>query len=136
MTHPARIRFAPAPGTRVALFARAPEPGFVKTRLIPVLGPGGASDLHRGLLADALRAVEGAAAERRLLYLLEPEGEGGSAACAQPFEWRDIAGVELREQRGAGLGERLATAFAELLDVPGARAVVFGADAPALDTAV
>src|SRR6266850_306566 len=123
------------PGTRVALFARSPEPGFVKTRLIPTLGRDGAAELYRGLLADALRAVEGTSAERRVLYLLEPDRDGGGAPCAQPFEWRDIAGVQVREQRGAGLGERLSAAFAELLDTSVARAVVFGADCPAVDAA-
>jgi rSAM/selenodomain-associated transferase 1 len=125
----------PGPGTRAALFARSPEPGFVKTRLISTLGRDGAVELYRGMLADALRAVEGVSAERRMLYLLEPDRDGGGAACAQPFAWRDVAGVEVREQRGAGLGERLSAAFAELLDARGTRAVVFGADCPALDAA-
>jgi hypothetical protein len=38
----------------IILFARAPEPGKVKTRLIPALGPDGAMELHVRLVADAL----------------------------------------------------------------------------------
>ena len=144
MTPLADTSAIPRAGARVALFARSPEPGFVKTRLIPALGSEGAAELYRGMLADAVRALEGAAAEQRVLYLHEPDRDGGGAPCAQPFAWRDIAGVQVREQRGAGLGERLSAAFAELLNTQqaagpdpavGTRAVVFGADCPALDSA-
>ena len=45
-------------------------------------------------------------------------------------------GVAIRHQRGADLGERLASAFAELLAGPGDRAVVMGSDCPDLSPAL
>lgn len=42
----------------VVVFARAPEPGKTKTRLIPLLGPDGAVDAHMQLLANQLRRLD------------------------------------------------------------------------------
>ena len=40
--------------SRVAVFAKAPVPGTVKTRLISVLGADGAAALHRALVERAI----------------------------------------------------------------------------------
>ena len=45
------------------------------------------------------------------------------------------AGVDIRVQEGADLGERLTSAFASMLAGPGDRAVAIGADCPDLDPA-
>ena len=42
-------------GCPMMLFARYPEPGKAKTRLIPALGPAGAAALHREGLSTDLR---------------------------------------------------------------------------------
>ena len=42
----------------VAVFARAPQPGRAKTRLVPVLGPQGAADFQAALLTDTIHKVE------------------------------------------------------------------------------
>ena len=42
---------------RLILFARFPEPGRVKTRLIPLLGAEGAAALHRRLVLRTLRTA-------------------------------------------------------------------------------
>ena len=45
--------------TRIVVFAKAPVPGAVKTRLIPALGDIGAARLaHQMLLASVTEAVE------------------------------------------------------------------------------
>jgi len=36
------------------LFAKAPIPGSVKTRLAPALGPARAAELHRAFVADTI----------------------------------------------------------------------------------
>jgi glycosyltransferase A (GT-A) superfamily protein (DUF2064 family) len=38
----------------IAIFARAPQPGVTKTRLIPALGAAGAARLQRRLILNAL----------------------------------------------------------------------------------
>ena len=109
----------------LAVFARWPEPGRVKTRLSPALPAALACDLYRALLADALAAAAACPADARSLHWAE--APAGRAAGATP------AGFEARDQRGADLGERLGHATGELLRVRGARAVIIGADCPDLD---
>ena len=109
---------------RLALFARPAVIGKVKTRLSPALPPAAACMLYRGMLADALDALRGArSAEERFVYWADGD---------EPV----AAGVRVRPQSGADLGVRLAAAFDELLAAEGDRAVIFGADCPALDASV
>ncbi|HYM79800.1 MAG TPA: TIGR04282 family arsenosugar biosynthesis glycosyltransferase [Candidatus Limnocylindria bacterium] len=109
---------------RIALFARRPEAGRVKTRLSPALPSELAHRLYRGMLLDAFGALRAVPDVQRLLYWADPPVAAG--------EDSDPAGFEVRAQRGADLGARLANAFAELLDPPGAHAIVIGADCPEL----
>lgn len=51
------------PRPQVVVFARAPEPGRVKTRLSPALRPDEAADLYRALLLDTVDVVRSAGAE-------------------------------------------------------------------------
>jgi hypothetical protein len=111
----------------LALFARWPEPGRVKTRLSPALPAALACDLYRALLADALAAAAASPADARSLHWAE--APAGHAADPAP------GGFEVRDQRGADLGERLEHATSELLGAPGARVLVIGADCPDLDAA-
>ncbi len=107
---------------RVALFARAPLPGQVKTRLSPALSAPLAAAVYAGLLADATRAMADAHADERFVYWAGASG-------AVP---RD---VHSRSQRGDDLGERLAAAFDELITAPGDTALVLGSDTPTLTPA-
>jgi uncharacterized protein len=109
----------------IAVFARWPMPGQVKSRLSPALPPPLACELHRGMLEDTLAVVAGAACDARVLYWAgAPEDRRGFIA---PPEF------DARDQAGADLGVRLARAFAELLAAEGDRAVVIGSDCPALE---
>jgi rSAM/selenodomain-associated transferase 1 len=112
---------------RLALFARRPRVGEVKTRLSPAVPAPIACDLHRAMVEDAIAALAGAGADERILYWAG--AAAGRDAPALPAE------IHEREQRGAHLGERLEHAFDELIAAPGDRAVIFGADCPALDPA-
>ena len=111
----------------VTVFARRPRPGQVKTRLSPALPPDEACDLYRAMLLDAIAAAAHAGADRRLVYWAD--AGDGSEHILLP------AGFEPMLQRGQDLGERLATAFAEMLPTAEDRAVVIGADCPDLDGA-
>src|SRR5262245_47409701 len=104
----------------VALFAKRPEAGDVKTRLSPALPAPLAAALYRGMVLDALDAIAGVADAERWVYW----AEAGDAAIDAP------PGIGIRTQSGGDLGDRLALAF----DAMCARgpAIVIGADAPRL----
>lgn len=117
------------PPTRVIVFAKAPLPGFAKTRLIPALGAEGAARLARKML-DATLAVALAA---RI---------GPVELCAVPPiadpAWRGIAlpaGVEFTAQGDGDLGRRLARAAARSPG-GGERALLVGTDCPRMSPAV
>ena len=110
---------------RIAVFARPPVAGRVKTRLAPALTESLACSLYRACLADALDAARRARAEERRIYWADPPSPA--------TEGVDRAGFDGRVQRGDDLGARLDAAFAELLVAPEDRALVLGADCPALD---
>jgi rSAM/selenodomain-associated transferase 1 len=112
---------------RIAVFARWPMPGRVKSRLSPALPPPLACALHRGMIEDTLEAVARSACDARLLYWADAPGDRRGFVAPPGFEERD--------QEGADLGERLARAFGELLRAPEDRALVVGSDCPALEPA-
>jgi rSAM/selenodomain-associated transferase 1 len=95
--------------------AKAPVAGQVKTRLCPPCTPGQAAELAGAALTDTLAAAQASVALERLLAL---EGEPGDWL---PAGWRVTA------QRGAGLDERLAAAFADAGHGP---TLLIGMDTP------
>lgn len=86
--------------TTLLVMAKAPEAGRVKTRLSPCFSPAQAAALAAAALADTLEAVLEAPARRRVLVLDGP---------VPPWV---PAGFEVWAQRGEGLAERIADAFA------------------------
>jgi rSAM/selenodomain-associated transferase 1 len=110
---------------RLALFARWPAAGAVKTRLSPALPPALACDLYRAMLEDAVALVAGADAGERFLYW------AGAPAARAGFA--TPPGFHVRDQQDGDLGARLERAFEELLRAPEDRAVIVGADCPALE---
>ncbi|MFJ6934738.1 DUF2064 domain-containing protein [Streptomyces sp. NPDC101132] len=100
--------------TALLVIAKEPVAGRVKTRLTPPFTPAEAAGLARAALADTLDAVAAAPADRRVLVL------DGS-----PGDWLP-AGFEVVPQRGRGLDERLAAAFADCAGP----ALLIGMDTP------
>lgn len=91
---------------RIIIFAKAPQPGRVKTRLIPALGADGAARLAAGMLRATLAAA------------LE-SGIGPVELCASPAvtdpAWHTTTippGVECSDQGGGDLGARMLRAAA------------------------
>src|SRR5439155_26366486 len=115
---------APVLMNRLAVFARWPEPGKVKTRLSPALTPAAACDLHRAMVADALAVAAAGPADQRTLWWADAPPD--RAGFAPP------AGFEVRDQGAGDLGDRLGRAFDALLAAPGDHAVVIGTDCPDL----
>lgn len=105
--------------------AKAPVPGRVKTRLCPPCDPREAAALAEAALADTCEAVAASRADRRIVAL------DGRLGCWLP------AGFEVIAQRGQGLDERLANAWADT----GGPGIQIGMDTPqvspsALDSAL
>src|SRR4051794_33440895 len=94
------------------VIAKEPVPGRVKTRLTPPYTAAEAAYLAEAALADTLAAVVAAPAGRRILAL-----------AGRPGRWLP-SGVRVVPQRGSGLDERLANAFADA----GGPAVLIGMD--------
>jgi hypothetical protein len=112
---------------RLILFARFPEPGRVKTRLIPALGAEGAAALHRRLVLRTLRTA--LAGSRAAEAELEVRFTGGDENALH--HWLGD-GVICRPQCDGDLGRRMAGAFDDSFR-EGARAtVIIGSDCPEL----
>ncbi len=108
----------------LALFAKAPLPGRVKTRLTPPYAPAEAAKLYEAMLLDILDQHRGAPGLDLVVWYTPDDGR----------EWfeREASGYRLLPQRGADLGERMAALFrvhqAEGYD----RVVLRGTDSPTL----
>lgn len=108
----------------LAVFARAPQLGKVKTRLSPPLTAEQALTLHRALVEDTLDhlgAIERPELERVLL-LTEPLGDPGDLDV--PPTWKTSL------QANGNLGAKLASLFHAGFRRGVARLVVLGSDSP------
>lgn len=112
----------------ILVFARAPVPGQVKTRLIPALGAEGAARLHRELLRHTLQQAAAAGSDRLELWITGDDGAGELARLAASV------GAGLRRQGAGDLGARMAAALADAVE-HGGPALIVGSDCPWLDTA-
>jgi rSAM/selenodomain-associated transferase 1 len=99
------------------VIAKAPVAGRVKTRLCPPCTPAQAAGLAEAALQDTLDAAARATRAGRLVIALD----------GTPGEWLPH-GFEVIAQRGDGLAERLAAAFADV----GEPAFLVGMDTPQL----
>lgn len=106
---------------QLAVFARVPKLGVVKTRLARDLGETETLGVYRRLLEDALSRLQ--LLDRQVL--LYADGLGLEET-ARRF------GMQARVQNGDGLGMRMANAFDEMLQESQSAAIV-GVDIPLLD---
>lgn len=117
---------APRPErARVAVFAKAPVAGDVKTRLAGLLGPDGAAGLHAGLVRHALATAVASRVGPVELWCAPDDRHPFFARCAAEFH------ATLRVQRGADLGARMEDAVSHAL-AHGDALVIVGSDCPAL----
>ena len=105
----------------LALFAKTPLPGQVKTRLSPPLTPEEGAECYRCLLLDTVNRVRPLPYELCLCY----QGD-------ESFFHAQTPGVTLLRQAGGGLGRRLEAAFDALSAAGHGLRVVIGTDAPDL----
>ena len=107
------------PPTDIAILAKAPVPGFAKTRLIPAIGAHAAAVLQERLTERAVTTARSAALGEVTLWC---------APDTRHRSFRDLD-VTLRQQPDGDLGARMLAAF-------GARpTLVIGTDCPALTAA-
>ncbi|HLF95671.1 MAG TPA: TIGR04282 family arsenosugar biosynthesis glycosyltransferase [Methylococcaceae bacterium] len=112
-------------GARLLVFAKAPEPGIAKTRLIPLLGAEGAACLQARLTRRTVATAQATGLGRVELWCAPDTGHPFFAALAAE------SGIVLRTQLGADLGERMLHAATESLAC--ARyAMILGTDCPLL----
>jgi rSAM/selenodomain-associated transferase 1 len=112
----------------VGVFAKAPVPGGVKTRLEGLLGREGAAALHAELVRHTLSTAVASGVGAVELWCAPDALHPFFQQCAREF------GVTLRVQEGADLGLRMARAF-EASHAENRALVVIGTDCPALDAA-
>ncbi len=114
------------PAARILIFAKAPIPGQVKTRLVPLLGADGAARLHTDMVNQTVQRVHASALAPLQLW------------CAPDTDvplfdnLKQTVGLELCAQHGADLGARMLHAFTAALQSANT-AVAIGTDWPMLD---
>jgi uncharacterized protein len=116
--------------THLIVMAKAPVPGFAKTRLIPALGADGAAQLAARLLEHTLREARAAAFD--VITLACAPNITHAAFTAQQQQ----GGVALVAQGEGDLGARMQRQFERAFEQGAARVIVIGTDAPALDAAL
>ena len=107
--------------TPIIVFAKAPQPGEAKTRLIPALGPAGAAALHARLLEQTLETAKAAELREVELCCAPDASHPFFAACAATY------GVVLTEQGSGDLGDRMHRAVERALGAA-ARVILIGSD--------
>lgn len=111
---------------RVAVFAKAPRTGLVKTRLIPVLGEAGATRLHAALVERTLATALAAGVGPVELWCSPDAGDPFFQSQAQRL------GAGLAVQPEGDLGARMAAAFDAAFGENHAMLLI-GCDCPAFE---
>ena len=115
----ARLRVA-----TILIFAKAPVAGVAKTRLIPLLGAGGAAELARRMLDATCAEARHSRLQVELCASPEPSDQAWSGLL--PDE------VLVTDQGPGDLGQRMARAAQRTIESVG-DAILIGTDCPALD---
>ena len=116
------------PASRIAVFAREPVPGKVKTRLIAALGERQALVLHEQMLARIAATINASElAELNLWVTSNPSHEYFLSLCNEMNIFVQVAG---------DLGEKMAFTVDHTLVTEAAKSVIIvGTDCPVMDAA-
>ncbi len=109
----------------VQVFAKAPLPGQVKTRLIPVLGAQGAMELHCRLVRHTLATAAFARVGPLEVWTTAPGEHAFIQSCKR------VLGVDVRLQPEADLGARMLAAAEDGLR-RAAGVIIVGTDCPTM----
>lgn len=119
----------------LVIFAKAPIPGEVKTRLCPPLTPDEAATLHGSFVLDMLERTKLAVAKLQLPF-------DRYLACAPSSElvffkiMEERQGVRLLDQVGEDLGQRMHRTFVDLFTKGYTQVILVGTDVPTLPLSV
>jgi rSAM/selenodomain-associated transferase 1 len=116
------------PDARLLVFAKAPVPGRVKTRLVVRYGAPGAAKLYKSLLRWTLNNAVRADLCPIQLWCAPDARHGFFVTCRHDY------GISLRVQQGADLGQRMHHALTQALQEC-AYAVLVGSDCASLNSA-
>lgn len=111
---------------RILIFAKAPVPARVKTRLIPALGAAGAARLAARMLDHALEQARAAGVGPVELCMSPAPGEVEWSGTPLPPD------IETSAQSEGDLGARMARAARRAIDA-GESVLLMGTDCPGLD---
>lgn len=117
-------------GNKLIIFTRFPEPGSVKTRLIPALGDSGAAELQKKTAEHTLRWAS--VFSQKSGTVLQIHFDGGSLESMK--NWLGT-GYRFVDQGEGDLGERMSRAFRESFIEGSSRVIIVGTDAPELTAA-
>ncbi len=120
-----------APACKLVVYTRYPEPGKVKTRLIPALGREGAAQLHQEMTRRTLATARELA--RRTAVVPEVHYSEGDPAALRAMFGSDLAYVP---QQGRDLGQRMQATFQAGLTTSADRLIIIGTDCPAITPAL
>lgn len=109
---------------RLIVFAKAPVPGRVNTRLVPPLTTEQAAAVHEASLMDVVRRGLATHGQVSIRY---DDAPGSSAFFAEAFP-----DLERRPQARGDLGVRLERTFAEEFEAGAERVAIIGTDSPTL----
>ncbi|MDH5324978.1 MAG: TIGR04282 family arsenosugar biosynthesis glycosyltransferase [Gammaproteobacteria bacterium] len=114
------------PDTVVIVFAKAPQPGKVKTRLIPSFGARNAAQIHTALVEHTLSHLHRDCSIPVQLWCAPDSNHDFFKQCH--LRWP----VSLHRQQGQDLGQRMQHALSQALQhYP--NAIIVGTDCPAMD---
>ena len=106
--------------TSVAILAKAPVPGFAKTRLIPAIGAHAAAVLQERLTEQTVQTAQAAGIGPVTLWCAPDPSHPAFMDLARRFS------ISLKRQPEGDLGARMLAAFGSTLTL------VIGSDCPAL----
>jgi rSAM/selenodomain-associated transferase 1 len=113
----------------IVVFAKAPEVGRVKTRLVPPFSLEQSADFYAAMLADVLAATADFSRELGLtpVVAVHPWERRGSIVRIAPSQFRVVP------QRGVDLAARMTWAVREAAAAGAQRILLRGSDSPTLD---
>jgi len=109
---------------QIILFARAPVPGNVKTRLLPALTPEQAASLHEAFVRDMIRLIRSA----------QPRADCELWTDTYTDAWPELS-VTRKVQISGDLGLKMLHAAQSALSGGATSVVILGADSPTLPPA-